>query len=274
MTTKKDKKSTAVTKPKNTELVNISFGVGDDYSSGINANDVKIPLILLIHNQSDFPEWEQLAKADRPQAGDFYNPVTQQVFREKFNALIIHQFVQVYTTKQVDGRDVIDRFSSDGIHWNDGGAVIQPSEFNWKDGDVLDGSVARKRYNYVIIPEGEIEPCVIRFQKTSAKNARKMNFPLRRMKPMWSHFTLFQSVEEISKRKEKYLTIAGQVQFHKPLQDQELANGCKIIYDSYKTANIEVIENVNDDDDEMPKYDKSDDVSQNKETQDYLNKDN
>ena len=238
-------KAMTKTKPKKTQLINIDFGVGDDYISGIDAQDVKIPLMLLVHAQSKFPEWEQLAKADIPKPGDFYNPVTQRVYPGEVRALIIHSFVQVYTTKRENNRDVIDRFSSDGVHWNDTNDVIKTHEFEWKDNS-REG-VALKRFNYVILPEGELDPCIIRFAKTSAKNARKMNYSLYRMKPTWSHFVLFKSMDETNKNNDTYKTITGQVQFTLPLQDQELANGCKKIYDSYENKIINVIESDSDD---------------------------
>lgn len=257
-----ERKNTKITTRKETLPATIDYGIDNSYSSGIDEKDVKIPLILLIHAQSKFPEFKQMTKEERPDVGDFYNPVTQQVFKAPFKALVVHSFTQCYTQMDdpdKENRKKINRFSSDGKHWNDTGEVIDDAEFNWKDKDNKERdpeTIAYKRFQYVIIPEGTVDPCIIRFQKTSAKNARKMNYILFRLKPTWRYWTEFNSVDETNASGDEYLVITGQVQRNIPLQDQALANMALEINNSYKDAVIEVVETTDTENDD-PDYDDS-----------------
>lgn len=262
----KQSKTTAIEKRKSTLPATLDFGVDPEtYNSGISERDVKIPLMLLVHSQSKFPEWKQMDKADVPSAGDFYNPVTQEKFEAGFKALVVHAFTQAYTQKpdpDKENRKIINRFSSDGKTWNDNGDEIQDAEYDWKDakGDERDPEeIAYKRFQYVIIPEGTVDPCIIRFQKTSAKNARKMNYVLFRLIPTWKYWTEFASTEEQNQSGDEYLVMTGQVQRNMPLQDQALATMALDIHNSYKDAVIEVVESDKDEADETENPDYSDD---------------
>jgi len=261
------KKTDLVPKKKNLPA-QIDFKIDKNYSTGIDEKDVKIPLILLVHGQSKFPEFAQMENP--PKEGEFYNPVTQQGFPAKFNALVVHSFTQAYT--QMDdpdkkNRKKINRFASDGKHWNDTGEEIAETEFLWKDkkGNERDeNEIARKRFQYVIIPEGTVDPCIIRFQKTSAKKARDMNYILYRTIPNWKYWTEFASAKETSNAGDEYLVTTGQVNRNLPLTDQTLADMALEIHNSYDNKVITVIEVDEDatENDNVPNYDETQEIKE------------
>ena len=251
-------KTTKVTKKKDNLPAVVDFGIGKEYVSGIDKNDITIPRMLLVQKSSDMEEWKLLKPAEVPRPGMFYNPASGETY-SSFKALVIHHFVQVYTLKEVkkgtSTRFEIDKFSSDGIHWNEGGAVIQPNEFDWpKDGSKA--GVALKRFNYVIIPEGDDMPCIIQFKATSAKHAKKLNYNLLRLRPMWSTYCNFTAIEETNKDSgEKYFVMNGSAILNDPLTDQKLADDCLTIYKSFKGKTIKIeSDDADSDDNEEVKY--------------------
>ena len=230
-----------ITKAKETALAKMDYGVDESYDSGIKTEDMKIPAILLIQSQSDFPEWEQMKQADRPVAGDFYNPITQDVYRQEdgFEALVTDMFVQVGIKKTGAGERGYSRFSRDGIVWDDTGAQITPEDFEW-DGD--DGSkAAQKIFNFLVLPKGSLMPAVIKFRSTSAKNAKALNFQLRYAVPTLRAYTKFTSAEATND-KGKFFVIHGLYQPTNHLLDQATANIALQLHDASRGTVVEVVD--------------------------------
>ena len=197
---------------KNTEIVknganpkDIIISVPDDYSMDIDRSDIKIPSILLWQKMSDMAEFE----GENVKAGDFVNPVTGDIYGSNFEGAVIRYYTtaRVYGEKGEDGRKEVVKYSRDGVHWDNDGSIINPSEFRWTD----DGSHAVKSYHYLVLPKGSTIPSMLTFKGSSAKFAKALNANLMFIRPSWrSWFKFFSAVEE--KNGNKYHVVQAKAQ--------------------------------------------------------------
>ena len=179
--------------------------IPDDYSMEIDRSDIKIPSILLWQKMSDMPEFE----GENVKAGMFVNPVTGDIYNGTFEGAIIRYYTtaRIWGAKDKDGRKEVERYSRDGIHWDDDGSQIKPNEFRWTE----DGSHAVKSYHYLVLPKGSTIPSMITFKGSSAKFAKALNANLMFMRPSWrSWFKFFSALEE--KNGNKYHVIQAKAQ--------------------------------------------------------------
>ena len=248
MTTKKVVKTpgTAITK----------FQAPEGYTPGINQEDVSVPLVLLVQPTSDMDEWKALDPKDVPRPGQFYNPTSGKTYNE-LKGMVIRQFVQVYTLKPGENnRSEIDKFSSDGINWNDG-TPIKKEEFRWKEsGDKF--GVALKRFNYVVLLEGEDMPCIVRFKATSATNAKKLNYNLIKLIPSWGRKFSFTTAKTTND-KGTFYKINSQLLPPEEVPTQAEFDTCTAIWQSYENMAVKVTgedtdgkTKANNNDDDLP----------------------
>ena len=181
---------------KNTEIVknganpkDIIISVPDDYSMDIDRSDIKIPSILLWQKMSDMAEFE----GENVKAGDFVNPVTGDIYGSNFEGAVIRYYTtaRVYGEKGEDGRKEVVKYSRDGVHWDNDGSIINPSEFRWTD----DGSHAVKSYHYLVLPKGSTIPSMLTFKGSSAKFAKALNANLMFMRPSWRSWFKYHVVQ-------------------------------------------------------------------------------
>ena len=202
--------------------------VPTDYEMGFEADDVKVPQILLWQKMSDMAEFE----GSGVKAGEFVNPVTGEVLGTHFECAIIRCFItarKLGAKDPVTGRKEIEKYSKDGIHWGDTGERISPHEFKWNK----EGDYAVKAYHYVVLPKGSIMPCVIVFRGASAKHAKSLNANLMYLKPSWRvWFKISSSVEESNGN--KYHVLKAQPQPKRTLSHDE-ADMC---YGFYMSSEI------------------------------------
>lgn len=193
----------------------IVMTIPDDYSMDIDRSDIKIPSILLWQKMSDMPEFE----GENVKAGMFVNPVTGDVYEGSFEGAIIRYYTTArkYGEKDKDGRKEVVRYSRDGVHWDDDGSQINPSEFRWTD----DGTHAVKSYHYLVLPKGSTIPSMVTFKGSSAKYAKSLNANLMFMRPSWRSWFKFFSVQE-EKNGNKYHVIQAKAQ-PKQMVDEENA---------------------------------------------------
>jgi len=238
-----------VTKKKS-NLPSVDFGIPDNYDSGISQEDVQIPSILMLQKMTELVELE-----DRDwKPGQFYNMATDEVI-DSFNALIIKYFVTVRLFGDKDsqtGRADIERFSSDGIHWNDTGDTISPSEFTYKE----NGKFAKKSFHYLALLKGEKLPVILTFKGASAKMAKKFNTHLIRLFPLWRSYFGFKAISE-ENAGNKYFVLKAEPKPKKHCSQEE-ADLCRGFWDMSNDSRIssnEMNESDNDDnDDEEPVY--------------------
>jgi hypothetical protein len=179
--------------------------IPDNYSMEIDKSDIKIPSILLYQKMSDMPEFE----GENVKAGMFVNPVTGDIYNGSFEGAIIRYYTtaRIWGEKGDDGRKEVLKFSRDGVHWDDDGSIINPSEFRWQE----DGSHAVKSYHYLVLPKGSTIPSMVTFKGTSAKFAKSLNANLMFMRPSWRSWFKFFSVQE-EKNGNKYHVIQAKAQ--------------------------------------------------------------
>tara|TARA_R110002020_G_scaffold72318_11_gene186208 strand:- start:346 stop:1083 length:738 start_codon:yes stop_codon:yes gene_type:complete len=190
--------------------------IPDDYSMEIDRSDIKIPSILLWQKMSDMPEFE----GENVKAGMFVNPVTSDIYNGSFEGAIIRYYTtaRIWGAKDKDGRKEVERYSRDGVHWDDDGSQIKPSEFGWTE----DGSHAVKSYHYLVLPKGSTIPAMVTFKGSSAKFAKSLNANLMFMRPSWrSWFKFFSAQEE--KNGNKYHVIQAKAQ-PKSMIDEDSAS--------------------------------------------------
>ncbi len=204
--------------------------IPDDYSMEIDRSDIKIPSILLWQKMSDMPEFE----GENVKAGMFVNPVTSDIYDGAFEGAIIRYYTtaRIWGAKDKDGRKEVERYSRDGVHWDDDGSRINPSEFRWTE----DGSHAVKSYHYLVLPKGSTIPSMITFKGSSAKFAKSLNANLMFMRPSWrSWFKFFSAQEE--KNGNKYHVIQAKAQ-PKSMIDEDSA---KLALDLWTSTNQGVV---------------------------------
>ena len=193
--------------------------------------DIAIPSIVMWQKMTDIPEFE----GENIKPGTFCNPVTGEIYGDKFEAAIISYHVTARIWGDVDkatGRKTIARFSSDGIHWDDNGDIINASEFAWRE----DGKNAVKSYHYLVVIKGNDMPAMLTFKGASAKNAKKLNSNLYFMRPTWKTWFAFQSKEETTNGN-KYYVLTSKPQ-PKAILSPDEAKYCEEIYLSIKGARI------------------------------------
>ena len=239
--------TTNVTK-KQSNLPAVDFGIPDNYDSGISQEDVQIPSIIMLQKMTELVELED--GSWKP--GQFYNMATDEVI-DSFNALIIKYFVTVRLLGEKDpktGRAEIKRFSSDGIHWNDTGEIISPSEFSYKE----NGNFAKKSFHYLVLVKGTTLPVMLTFKGASAKMAKKFNTHLIQLKPMWRSYFGFKSGSE-EHAGNKYFVLKAEPK-PKTSCTQEEADLCRGFWDMSEDSRISSHEmnESNNDDQEEPVY--------------------
>jgi len=161
-----------------------------DYGVAIEQDDIQIPSLILLQAGTDLSEL-----ADTPwKKGQFYDMATDELL-DKVEGLVVGYKVtaRLFGPKQQNGRADMIRFSSDGKHWDDSGDLITPDEFKYRE----DGEFAKKAFSYLIIRKGQEFPVMVTFKGASAKNAKKLNSHLARMRPSFrSYFSFFSTHEE------------------------------------------------------------------------------
>ena len=222
---------------KKTEIVkngvnktDVIMTIPDNYSMEIDRSDIKIPSILLYQKMSDMPEFE----GENVKAGMFVNPVTGDIYNGSFEGAIIRYYTtaRIWGAKDKDGRKEVERYSRDGVNWDDDGSRINPSEFRWTE----DGSHAVKSYHYLVLPKGSTIPSMITFKGSSAKFAKSLNANLMFMRPSWrSWFKFFSAQEE--KNGNKYHVIQAKAQ-PKSMIDEDSA---KLALDLWTSTNQGVV---------------------------------
>jgi len=242
--------TTAVAKNTNSALSVADFGLPEDYQGlELQSKDVVLPHIQLLQKGV---EWEELN--DIPwKPGDFYNSATGEVIKTAFEALVIDMKVttKMMGPKDGDGRRETLKFSSDGIHWDDGSRITaEDRKSNDKD-DFLNGA-AVDSYHYIIIMKGADFPIILTFKGASYRNAKTMNFALNRMQPTWKCWTKFSSEEGVSGAN-KFKKLVGKVQPKRPLEDGELAQLALETWKASKTQRI-VSKELSGSDDDTPTY--------------------
>ena len=208
---------TTVAKAK-TNLPAVDFGIPLDYHIDIAQEDIKVPSVILLQKMTELVELEDV----NWKAGQFYDMGTDSVV-DSFDALIVSYFVTARLLGEKDpktGRAEALRFSSDGRHWDDDGAVIQPDEFKWKE----DGQFAKKSFHYLVLIKGTDMPTVVTFKGASAKMAKHLNMHLMRTKPSWRSYFHFQSSQEESNGNKYHVLKANPKP--KDLCDQDTADLC------------------------------------------------
>ena len=183
--------TTTNTRKKQSNLpATVNFDMPENYDSGIKQEDVQIPSIILLQKMTELVELEE--KNWKP--GQFYNMATDKV-TDSFSGLVVKYFVTVRLLGEKDrstGRAELLRFSADGIHWNDNGEVINPSEFQYSE----EKPFARKSFHYLVLLRGEDMPVMLTFKGASAKMGKRFNTHLIRTVPMWRNYFTFKSTEE------------------------------------------------------------------------------
>ena len=213
------------------------IAIPDDYQMEFETDDVKVPQILLWQKMSDMPEFEDSGV----NAGEFVNPVTGEILGTNFECAIIRCFITARRYGEKDpqtGRKTIEKYSRDGIHWDDSGERIHPQEYKYNE----KGDYAMKAYHYVVLPKGSIMPCVIVFRGASAKHAKGLNANLMYIKPSWrTWFKISSSMEESSGN--KYYVMKAQPQPKKALSTDE----AEMCYGFYMSSEIQSSTVVDDD---------------------------
>lgn len=237
--------STAVAKSTNSALSTIDFELPEGYAGlELQSKDVVLPHIQLLQKGV---EWEELNDvAWKP--GDFYNSATNEVIKTAFEALVVDMKVttKMMGSKDADGRRETLKFSSDGIHWDDGSLITAADRNSTNKEDFLDGA-AVDSYHYIIIMKGTDFPIILTFKGASYRNAKTMNFALNRMQPTWKCWTKFSS-EEGTSGANKFKKVVGKVQPKAFLTDPELAALALETWKASKTQRIVSKELTADDD--------------------------
>ena len=226
----------AKTKAMQTE--NNEITIPDDYQMNFETDDVKVPQILLWQKMSDMPEFEDSGV----KAGEFVNPVTGEILGTNFECAVIRCFITARKYGEKDpqtGRKTIDKYSRDGIHWDDSGKRIHTQEYKYND----KGDYAMKAYHYVVLPKGSIMPCVIVFRGASAKHAKGLNANLMYIKPSWrTWFKISSSIEESNSN--KYYVMKAQPQPKKSLSSEE----AEMCHGFFTSSDLQSSNNVVDED--------------------------
>jgi len=212
----------AVTKQADSALSTINYGLeGEEYNGlALDTQDVVLPHIQLLQKGV---EWEELEDINwKP--GDFYDSSISELVKGPFDALV----VDMKKTSRMSGpkgdgdrRETL-KFSSDGIHWDDGEIITADDRKAKDDKDFLNGT-AVDTYHYVVIRKGTDYPILLNFKGSSYRNAKSMNFALNRMSPAWKCWTKF-STEDGESNGNKFKKLVGKVQPKAMLQDQDMAN--------------------------------------------------
>lgn len=262
MPTKTKTKSTRKTTPKTSKKLSatsidqelaIFNDLPEDYNQPINSDDIHIPSVVLLQRMTDMPELNDVAW----KPGEYFKPVTDEHYKTGFEATIIHFFVTVRIFGEKDpktGRSEIERFSSDGVHWDDSGEIIKSSEFKFnRDGGTV--GVALKSFHYLVLIKGEEMPCLLTFKGASAKFARKLNFNLSQMRPAWRNWIRFTSIEEESNGN-KYYVIQFKNQPKKIIEAEthKMCLGFWKITQEQRIQNIEMTPESEEPEDDTPTY--------------------
>lgn len=197
----------------------------------MSREDIAIPSVVLWQKMTDIPEFE----GENIKPGTFVNPVTGEIYGDSFEAAVISYHVTARIWGDVDkstGRKPIARFSSDGVHWDDNGDIINGSEFAWRE----DGKNAVKSYHYLVVVKGTDMPAMVTFKGASAKNAKKLNSNLYFMRPSWKTWFHFSSKQEETNGN-RYHVLTSKPQPKKLLNEEDAAF-CADIYASVKGARI------------------------------------
>ena len=215
MTTTKE-----VTKATSSAVSKIDFGIDESYQGlELQSNDVVLPHIQMLQKGVD---WEELN--DIPwKAGDFFNSATSDVLKGSFEALVVDmkKTSRMSGPKGQDGRRETLKFSSDGVHWDDG-SLITPDDRKSGDGEDFLNGTAVDSYHYVIIMKGTDFPILLTFKGASYRNAKTMNFALSRLQPTWKCWTKFYA-EDGESNGNKFKKLVGKVQPKRLLEDQDMA---------------------------------------------------
>jgi len=227
--------TTAVANTAKNGVAVMDFNLPEGYGGlELQSKDVVLPHIQLLQKGV---EWEELNDiAWKP--GDFYNSATCEVIKGSFEALVVDMKVttKMMGPKDADGRRETLKFSSDGLHWDDGTAITQADRKSDDPEDFLNGA-AVDSYHYIIIVKGSDFPIILTFKGASYRNAKTMNFALNRMQPTWKCWTKFSSEEGVSGAN-KFKKLVGKVQPKALLTDPDLATLALETWKAAKTRRV------------------------------------
>jgi len=239
----------SVTKAASSAVSKIDFGIDESYQGlELQSNDVVLPHIQLLQKGVEWEELNDIAW----KTGDFFNSATSEIIKDSFEALVVDmkKTTKMSGPKDSDDKRELLKFSSDGVHWNDGSLITAEDRNSNDQGDFLNGT-AVDSYHYVIILKGTDFPILLTFKGASYRNAKTLNFALSRMLPTWKSWTKFYS-EDGGEGKKAHKRLVGKVQPKRLLEDQELAT---LALETWKASKSQRIKSKElEADEESPTY--------------------